>query len=68
MLLILVHVCSCDVPTITIGALGAGKTTLIRHILHEPHGYRVAVILNEVGDEQGLEQSMVLPLTVCGVE
>ncbi|WP_293777926.1 GTP-binding protein [uncultured Oxalicibacterium sp.] len=37
--------------TILTGFLGAGKTTLLNRILHEPHGYKIAVIENEFGQE-----------------
>jgi cobalamin biosynthesis protein CobW len=36
--------------TIVTGFLGAGKTTLIRHLLENPGGRRIAVIVNEFGD------------------
>jgi cobalamin biosynthesis protein CobW len=36
--------------TIVTGFLGAGKTTLIRHILAHAQGRRLAVIVNEFGD------------------
>jgi cobalamin biosynthesis protein CobW len=36
--------------TIVTGFLGAGKTTLIRHVLANAHGRRLAVIVNEFGD------------------
>jgi cobalamin biosynthesis protein CobW len=36
--------------TIVTGFLGAGKTTLIRHLLANPGGRRLAVIVNEFGD------------------
>src|ERR1700757_1245834 len=36
--------------TIVTGFLGAGKTTLIRHVLANAGGRRLAVIVNEVGD------------------
>jgi cobalamin biosynthesis protein CobW len=32
------------------GFLGAGKTTLVRHLLQNPQGKRLAVIVNEFGD------------------
>jgi G3E family GTPase len=37
--------------TILTGFLGAGKTTLLNRILQEPHGYKIAVIENEFGQE-----------------
>lgn len=37
--------------TILTGFLGAGKTTLLKRILQEPHGYRIAIIENEFGEE-----------------
>lgn len=37
--------------TILTGFLGAGKTTLLNQLLHEPHGYRIAIIENEFGQE-----------------
>ena len=36
--------------TIVTGFLGAGKTTLIRHVLGHAQGRRLAVIVNEFGD------------------
>jgi len=36
--------------TIVTGFLGAGKTTLIRHVLANAQGRRLAVIVNEFGD------------------
>src|SRR5205823_8742868 len=36
--------------TIITGFLGAGKTTLIRHVLANARGRRLAVIVNEFGD------------------
>ena len=35
--------------TILTGFLGAGKTTLLNYILKEQHGYKFAVIINEMG-------------------
>ncbi len=37
--------------TILTGFLGAGKTTLLNRILHEQHGFKIAVIENEFGAE-----------------
>ena len=36
--------------TVVTGFLGAGKTTLIRHILQNANGKRIALIINEFGD------------------
>jgi len=36
--------------TIVTGFLGAGKTTLIRHVLEHARGRRLALIINEFGD------------------
>lgn len=38
---------------------GAGKTTLVDRILTAQHGFRVAVILNEIGDEKGIEKALL---------
>ncbi|MEO5376012.1 MAG: cobalamin biosynthesis protein CobW [Alphaproteobacteria bacterium] len=39
------------IPTTVItGFLGAGKTTLVRHLLEANHGRRIALIINEFGD------------------
>ncbi|KAG5463346.1 MAG: hypothetical protein BJ554DRAFT_8358 [Olpidium bornovanus] len=39
----------CPVTIVT-GFLGSGKTTFMNYILSEPHGKRIAVILNEFGE------------------
>lgn len=44
--------------SILTGFLGAGKTTLVNHILRERHGYRFAVIVNEVG-EIGIDGDLI---------
>ncbi|MCA2749463.1 GTP-binding protein, partial [Microcystis sp. M144S2] len=36
--------------TVITGFLGAGKTTLIRHLLQNNQGRRVAVMVNEFGE------------------
>ena len=36
--------------TVVTGFLGAGKTTLIRHLLQNAKGRRLALIVNEFGD------------------
>ncbi len=44
--------------TVLTGFLGAGKTTLIRHLLQNAGGRRIAVIVNEFGDI-GFDGSLV---------
>lgn len=41
--------------TVITGFLGAGKTTLIRKLLKAPHGLRIGLVLNEIG-EAGIDQ------------
>ena len=36
--------------TVLTGYLGAGKTTLINHLLNNQEGYKVAVIVNDIGE------------------
>ncbi len=51
---------SIGVPALVVsGFLGAGKTTLIRHLLHEAQacGYRMAVVSNEFG-ELGIDKAI----------
>lgn len=36
--------------TVITGFLGAGKTTLVRHLMQNPQGKRLAVVVNEFGD------------------
>ena len=36
--------------TVLAGYLGAGKTTLINHVLNNQEGYKVAVIVNDIGE------------------
>ena len=50
--------------TVVTGFLGAGKTTLIRHILENANGKRLALIVNEFGDV-GVDGEI---LRSCGVE
>lgn len=38
---------------------GAGKTTLVNYILTENHGFRIAVIMNEIGDQKGIEKALL---------
>ncbi len=50
--------------TIVTGFLGAGKTTLIRHVLENANGRRLALVINEFGDV-GVDGDI---LRACGVE
>ncbi|MFT0860325.1 cobalamin biosynthesis protein CobW [Ancylobacter sp. G4_0304] len=50
--------------TIVTGFLGSGKTTLIRHVMENAKGRRLAVIVNEFGDV-GIDGEI---LKGCGVE
>ena len=53
------------IPTTVIsGFLGAGKTSLIRHVLATANGRRVALIINEFGD-LGVDAEI---LKGCGIE
>ena len=46
----------CSILT---GFLGAGKTTLVNHILQEKHDLKIAVIENEFG-EVGIDDALVM--------
>ena len=50
--------------TIVTGFLGAGKTTLVRHVVENAKGRRLAILVNEFGDV-GFDKSF---LATCGVE
>ena len=50
--------------TVVTGFLGAGKTTLIRHMLMNAEGRRIALIINEFGD-LGVDGEI---LRGCGIE
>src|ERR1700733_15003464 len=50
--------------TIVTGFLGAGKTTLIRHVLENAVGRRLALIINEFGDV-GVDGTI---LKACGID
>ncbi|XP_021997294.1 COBW domain-containing protein 1 isoform X2 [Helianthus annuus] len=45
--------------TVITGYLGAGKSTLVNYILNGQHGKKIAVILNEFGEEIGVERAMI---------
>jgi cobalamin biosynthesis protein CobW len=49
--------------TVITGFLGAGKTTLIRHLMEHAGGRRIALIINEFGDV-GMDREI---LAACGV-
>ena len=50
--------------TVLTGFLGAGKTTLVRHLVENAGGRRLAVLVNEFGD-LGFDGSF---LEGCGIE
>lgn len=50
--------------TVITGFLGAGKTTLVRHILANANGKRIALIINEFGDV-GVDRDVI---NGCGFE
>lgn len=50
--------------TVITGFLGAGKTTLVRHILANANGKRIALIINEFGD-MGVDREVI---NGCGFE
>ena len=50
--------------TVITGFLGAGKTTMIRHLLENAGGRRIALIINEFGD-MGFDREL---LNSCGIE
>jgi cobalamin biosynthesis protein CobW len=50
--------------TVITGFLGAGKTTLIRHLLQNNEGRRIAVLVNEFG-EVGIDGDLLRSCQVC---
>lgn len=53
--------------TIITGFLGSGKTTLIRHLLQNNQGRRIAVLVNEFG-ELGIDGDLLKACQVCDEE
>lgn len=53
--------------TVVTGFLGAGKTTLIRHLLQNNQGRRIAVMVNEFG-EVGIDGDLLRSCQVCDQE
>jgi cobalamin biosynthesis protein CobW len=53
--------------TVITGFLGAGKTTLIRHLLQNHEGRRIAVLVNEFG-EVGIDGDLLRSCQVCDTE
>jgi len=50
--------------TVVTGFLGAGKTSLLRHLIENANGQRIALVINEFGD-LGVDREL---LTGCGIE
>ncbi len=50
--------------TVITGFLGAGNTSLIRHVMETANGRRLALIINEFGDV-GMDRDI---LSACGIE
>ena len=56
---------STKIPaTIVTGFLGAGKTSLVRHLIENARGRRIALLINEFGD-MGVDRGI---LGGCGIE
>ena len=53
--------------TVITGFLGAGKTTLIRHLLQNNEGKKIAVVVNEFG-EVGIDGDLLQSCQVCDEE
>jgi cobalamin biosynthesis protein CobW len=50
--------------TVITGFLGAGKTTLVRHLLQNNQGRRIAVLVNEFG-EIGIDGELLRDCQIC---
>ncbi|MGA9383205.1 MAG: cobalamin biosynthesis protein CobW [Phormidium sp.] len=53
--------------TVITGFLGSGKTTLIRHLLQNNQGQKIAVIVNEFG-ELGIDGELLRDCQICEEE
>jgi len=53
--------------TVVTGFLGAGKTSLIRHLLENAGGRRIALVINEFGD-LGIDRGIVEGCAIPGCE
>ena len=53
--------------TVISGFLGAGKTTLVRHLLQNNQGRRIAVLVNEFG-EVGIDGDLLRSCQICDEE
>jgi cobalamin biosynthesis protein CobW len=53
--------------TVITGFLGSGKTTLVRHLLQNHQGRRIAVLVNEFG-EVGIDGDILRSCQVCDEE
>lgn len=53
--------------TVISGFLGAGKTTLVRHLLQNNQGRRIAVLVNEFG-EVGIDGDLLRSCQICDQE
>ncbi len=53
--------------TVVTGFLGSGKTTLIRHLIANARGRRLALIINEFGD-LGIDRELLLGCGFAGCE
>lgn len=53
--------------TVVTGFLGAGKTTLVRHLLQNNQGRKIAVVVNEFG-EVGIDGELLRSCQICEEE
>ncbi|HRE02702.1 MAG TPA: GTP-binding protein, partial [Ilumatobacteraceae bacterium] len=53
--------------TVVTGFLGAGKTSLIRHLIANAGGRRLAVVINEFGD-LGVDRELLLGCGIAGCD